>query len=162
MPSSSSLLLSYHHHPHLPSILISILISPLPQGLLGVVEDLTFTAMVEMNKLTPLNPKPVHVRTLLAEAVESAFLMDERGSTRESIDCQLGSVPPHTPTSYPTHPLSYPTYPLCYAMLSCHILCYLPPILSYPVPALTTTALLITTIPNCRSLTTTLSNYHPI
>ena len=124
MPSSSSLLLSYHHHPHLPSILISILISPLPQGLLGVVEDLTFTAMVEMNKLTPLNPKPVHVRTLLAEAVESAFLMDERGSTRESIDCQLGSVPPHPPPI-----LSYLPPMLCYAILSY-------PMLSTPYPIL--------------------------
>ena len=46
--------------------------------------------MLEMDKLTPLNPKPIHLATLLTEAVESAFLMDERGSTRDSIDCHLG------------------------------------------------------------------------
>ena len=46
--------------------------------------------MVEMDKLTPLNPKPIHIATLLAEAVESAFLMDERGSTKDTIECHLG------------------------------------------------------------------------
>ena len=47
-------------------------------GLLGVVEDLAFAAMMEMGKLTPLNPKPAHLPTSLLQAAETAFAVEER------------------------------------------------------------------------------------
>lgn len=45
--------------------------------------------MFQMGKLTPLNPKAVHLPTVLHEALETAFNVDERGSDRDSLQYVL-------------------------------------------------------------------------
>jgi signal transduction histidine kinase len=65
--------------------------------LLGVVEDLAFATMFETGKLTPLNLKPIHIASMLAEVLEAAYATDERGNVKDllrlSIRCS-NRVPP--------------------------------------------------------------------
>jgi signal transduction histidine kinase len=53
--------------------------------------------MFETGKLTPLNLKPIHIASMLAEVLEAAYATDERGNVKDllrlSIRCS-NKVPP--------------------------------------------------------------------